>query len=644
MLTFFSRNIAPLSLLFFCLTIQAQESVVPLDIDPARYQVKAEGQNLKTTATAATTDTITLPFIDDFSSTYTSYADTSLWLEGGDTYINNRLCVDPPTRNVATFDGLKADGTPYIFTTQETNISGLADQLTSKPIDLSGLFPDDSLVLSFYWQKGGRTIHNFPDIEDSLFLEFRDSTGQWVYQYGIDGDVISGNTSIEDFTYAYLPITDSIFFHAGFQFRFNINCTLNGNYDIFHIDYIHLDTARKVTDIIADVAYSSPLSSYLAPYTSITRKQFFADPEFYVADSVYSYVTNPSGSNFINANINQEAGYLVDTISGTSIETMNTGINALMFPGDKNIAKWNPTASNLSGAIPPLSTDSPVVLKYKFDMVTQDSLLTNDSIIGYNIIDNYMAYDDGTAEASYVYPGTNNKFALKFELKEQDTLYYIQTYFPKRKKDNERRSIQWRIWKTLEGIDGLNDQLYYAKTALLIYSDELNGFSIDSMTKKTDFPNSTDNGVIIPAGTFYIGFVQFSDDELQIGLDYNTNTSTNFYANGGFGWNNSFGQSNECSIMMRPVFGKRKPFDLTPITQYDKPLSFTIFPNPGNASIKSTKDLTHLTIHDITGNTIKTIDDVKAFDKIDVSNLPSGIYLLEGVVGKQRAVRRFVKY
>jgi len=54
-------------------------------------------------------DTLILPFFDDFSSS-SAFPDTSKWFSGSGTYVNNRFCVDPPTYNVATFDGLSESG------------------------------------------------------------------------------------------------------------------------------------------------------------------------------------------------------------------------------------------------------------------------------------------------------------------------------------------------------------------------------------------------------------------------------------------------------------------------------------------------------------------------------------------------------
>ena len=631
-----------------CFLFAQSPQAVPLSFDATlykKYQEKAQ-KNHKTAATASTTDTITLPFIDDFSLTNTFSADTSKWLdEGGGAYVNNRFPVFPPTKNVVTFDALMEDGTPYDFSDNEGVTVGLADFLTSKPIDLSGIVASDSLAFSFYWQKGGREINSFPDQNDSLRVQFLDASEEWVTQRVIYGDTVVTENSLKSFYYEFFHVTDSRYFHEGFKMRFQVFCNLRGNFDIYHVDYIYLDTARKVSSVTADVAYSTPLTSYLSPYTSTTKKQFFADPAQFIADSVISYVVDPSGSNFTNANINKEPGYLKDTISNTTLEIMPTGINALLSPGDQQKAFWLPSPDSITDNIPPLDVASPIVFKYKFDMVTQDSLLANDSIIGYNIVDNYMAYDDGSAEGAYKFPKNGNQYALKFELLEQDTLYFIQAYFPKLITSIENNSIQWRVWTALEGVDGATeDNLIYAKTAILQYSDELNGFSIDSLTEKEDFPFSGEDGVVIPPGTFYVGLVQFTSDEIPIGYDVNTNAGSNFYVNSGSVWQNNFGSSNHVSLMIRPVFGTRKPFDLTPVTPVKKELKFTVYPNPSESEIKINRPLDLVNIYDLTGNLMLSFEKIDASNELDISSLPTGMYLLEGTFDKYKSVKKIIKH
>ena len=123
--------------LFFIAQIRtlAQIKTVPLG-NPASLK----------TARVAATNTAKLPFFDDFS--YGLKLNPNNWLSSGGTLVNNDYATNHPTINVVTFDGLKADGTPYNFT--NSLAEGAADTLTSQIIDLSTYQPADSLYLSFF--------------------------------------------------------------------------------------------------------------------------------------------------------------------------------------------------------------------------------------------------------------------------------------------------------------------------------------------------------------------------------------------------------------------------------------------------------------------------------------------------------------
>ena len=70
-------------------------------------------------ARVAETDnhTITLPFWDDFS-TSTSLIDTAWWTSQSQAQviIKTGIGIDPPSVGVATFDGIDAQGIPYLQT------------------------------------------------------------------------------------------------------------------------------------------------------------------------------------------------------------------------------------------------------------------------------------------------------------------------------------------------------------------------------------------------------------------------------------------------------------------------------------------------------------------------------------------------
>ena len=138
--------------------VHAQEHVVPLTQNPAYLHAKAQGHS-------APKSRAVLPFIDDFS--YEGpYPDANLW-QDKEVYVNNTMSATPPTRGVATLDGLNEYGRPYFA--QPFN-SGLADSLTCLPLDLSGYTPNDSIYLSFYYQPQG--LGFAPEASDSLFLYF----------------------------------------------------------------------------------------------------------------------------------------------------------------------------------------------------------------------------------------------------------------------------------------------------------------------------------------------------------------------------------------------------------------------------------------------------------------------------------------
>lgn len=154
---------------------------------------------------------ISLPFIDDFSN-YDEGLNTSLWYPSA-VLLNSSYSIDPPTIGVATFDGLDKFGFPYSIGL--SNSEGPADTLVSKEIDLSNI--NDGYLL-FYYQPQG--IGDKPEVADSLILEFKDVTGNWILIWKTEG---SYNY---DFKKHVININSPNFLIEGFQFRFRNLATL----------------------------------------------------------------------------------------------------------------------------------------------------------------------------------------------------------------------------------------------------------------------------------------------------------------------------------------------------------------------------------------------------------------------------------
>ena len=70
-----------------------------------------------------------------------------LWIDQ-DVFINDNYAINPWTIGVATFDGLDETGYPHDWT--GSGATGWADDLTSKPIDLSTYSVGDSIYISFF--------------------------------------------------------------------------------------------------------------------------------------------------------------------------------------------------------------------------------------------------------------------------------------------------------------------------------------------------------------------------------------------------------------------------------------------------------------------------------------------------------------
>ena len=109
------------------LTVQAQIIEIPLT-------KKHPGTERFRTQKTQAIDTLELPFWEDFS-TSSLVPDSTKWLIGENVNVNRGRGLNPPSINVATFDGTDMNGIPY----SDLNIAGEADSLVSQPINLSGI-------------------------------------------------------------------------------------------------------------------------------------------------------------------------------------------------------------------------------------------------------------------------------------------------------------------------------------------------------------------------------------------------------------------------------------------------------------------------------------------------------------------------
>ncbi len=382
-------------------SLWAQEYLVPLKNNRVLNE-KYRSERLVSKARTQHAASLNLPFIDDFSNR-SHYPNTAKWADR-DVFINSNLPIRPPSIGVATFDGLKEDGTPYSL---KKKSYGSADTLTSLSINLSALSPADSLLLSFYLEPKG--LGDAPGSKDSFLLEFKvnDSTWQRVFA------ITSSGMAPDSFRLFFVKINKTKFFKPDFQFRFRNYATLTGNVDHWHLDYVILDKDRSVRNLLLnDVAFNRPPRSLLRNYHAMPLNQFIGFEDNELADSLYA-----SAVNHFNVVKNTTFRYrAVESCSGSVLKS--DFFQTINFPPLTDTvlreANFKSEIKSLTAALPcdSLAIRTRYVL---FNSPPDPATGFNDTIFHTQRFYNYFAYDDGSAERGYLVVGQNPKLAVKLK-------------------------------------------------------------------------------------------------------------------------------------------------------------------------------------------------------------------------------------
>ncbi len=581
--------------------INAQETL----IDVGNPLLKAYSKTI-TTKDQATTDTLDLPFFDDFSASYI-YPDTTKWLDKF-AYINNDFAIDPISINVASLDALNPYGSVYPHLPSMS--SDVADFLTSAPINLD-VNVSDSAYLSFYYQAGGNG--NKPEEKDSLVLEFKSPETDWQSVWKIEG-----GERMEEFKKVLIPIIDTLYLVKGFQFRFKNYASLSSNYepswvsnaDFWNIDYVKLDTARSFNDTLAeDIAFIKNFKSPLKDYTTVPWKHFKNYTDDIIKDTLTFLYKNSYNE---TSNVKRQVE-IVDMYGSTPLYALyEDSENALALSTvsyDKKIAyDFNSDAEDsakfmIKGFISIEATD--VNYRYRW----------NDTIRYYQEFDNYYAYDDGTAEKGYGISGQGTAFsslAIGFTPLKPDTLKGVYIYFNQVLNEANRKYFFLTVWKDNNGQPG--DTLFQKIGVKPNYSDEINKFLYYSL----------DTSIYID-DKFYIGWVKTTDDMLNCGYDINNDASSNMFYNVSGTWQP---HSYQGTMMIRPVMGENiHEEQLFFKPQIANNIDFKIYPNPASdyLNISCEDYLSEIIIYDTSGRIVK---EVGASTKIFIGDLKTGTYFI----------------
>lgn len=564
---------------------------------------------------ALRTEALTLPFFDDFSLSTNGLPDPALWQNGGGAVVNNTLAVGQPSVNVVTFDGLKRSGSPYDFLNPLSQ--GSADSLTSQPIDLSAQSARDSLYLSFFWEAKG--LGELPDREDSLQVDFRLADGTWQPVWWQRGGTAASNR----FAQVLLPLRTATYFHAGFQFRFRAFGRESGAFDTWHVDYVYLNRGRRASDrFYKDLAVRSQPSSYLRRYRAMPLAQFLLKPAVETADSLKTDI----GNLFNNNNFTTLSLTVRDLISGKTIQQTTTATPENIGAGATQTKGLKLTAPTLSG--------TRAVLEAKFDLLTTDdqnpsipgvNLKRNDTISLRTVLDDYYAYDDGTAEYSGAINGRLGRVAVRFVGNRPDVLGAVRVNLAPNGRNLGGQNFTLQILGDANGRPG----------AVL----GAQSFAIRYPTQPNDFIELKLTSSVAVRDTFYVGWLQLSEnDALQVGLDKNTDFGNQLFYNLGAGW---VGNTElRGSFLLRPVMGGQASGVVTE-TEAER-AEFRVFPNPSTGQIEwNDEAFQTLDVFSLGGQLLKH-QPIAGQRGANLSELPPGLYLLRFRDQTRQATKRLL--
>ena len=638
------RKLYLLLLVFVGLGAYSQEVLTGLQINPAvraRLQTAAES-GLQ--PYMADTLPVNLPFFDDFSAN-SVFPSPLRWIDRY-AFENNDYPIYPVNLGAMTLDAINDSGRIYPNAVPGPQ-TYIADHLTSRYIRLDSLFspiaralhPSDSVYLSFYYQPQGRGLE--PETSDSLVLRFlidpahdsitpTDTTAipdRWREIWSTKG------MSLDTFYLHYntyfrqilIPITDTVFFKKNFRFQFYNYVSMasiqqpawQSNCDQWNLDNVYLNAGRSQKDtIIREMRFIQRAPSLLKNYESMPYSQYCDNPTEEIADSLYILMSNRD-------TITRKAAYkyTVTGISSAFNKTYDGGQDSIRSFYKYGYVTYIPFAHPpLPFLIPISGADSALFsVRHVLKDLTPGSPFA-DTIQRYQRFYNYFAYDDGTAEAGYGIKGADAKMACRFKLnKSPDTLRGVYIYFNRTLESTNGETVYFylTVWNDNNGTPG---DTIYSRLVSVAYSDSLNQF----VGYRLQVP-------VQVTGTFYVGTIQTTSDNLNIGYDRYNNSQSNLFFNAIGTWLSS---AYTGSVMVRPIVGKPINLGIAALNKgSEKPL---IYPNPcagesiqidmpGAVISHGNSSRLTVTVYSLVG---KEMLQARTSGTLDVSGLPDGMYIV----------------
>ena len=442
------------------------------------------------------------------------------------------------------------------------------------------------------------------------------------------------------FRQVMIPITDQQYFRNNFQFRFRNYASLDqdawtsgnivgwtSNCDQRNIDYVRLDLNRRINDLYpSDVAFVSPSISTLKEYQAMPWKQFRPSDMITSFHNDLSNLSNSVKNTSYTFNIVKNHGQTI-YVSPLNNENAEPYHTHGLHDAQHHVSPLLEMSYEYDGA-----DSAEFTVTHIFSMVgVNDECRANDTSVFEQKFYNYYAYDDGTAEAGYCLLSTMTdpqaSFAVKFTLAEPDTLQAVRMWFNHTLDDENVAPFTLMVWADDgvcgDGTPGPGTTLYEMSAQLPCFADDY----LDFVPYYLDEP-------LPVSGTFYVGFHQNHDVQLNLGFDQNNNAGGKFFYRTSAQWFPSFYQG---APMIRPVVGKS--FDHSAVPQHAA-RDIRMYPNP-------TRDVVHIRAdaegHDLDYRILNVFGQcVEAgrlhTDELSLEGFPAGIYFIQLSSGNQTIV------
>ncbi|MFD2037460.1 T9SS C-terminal target domain-containing protein [Belliella marina] len=576
----------------------------------------AEGN--KISARQADEVKITIPFWDDFSSPEIS---NSLWINKGVTH-SFTVANLPPSLGVAVFDGIGVDGRPY-----ETNpiSQGITDELTSRPFDLTELSEAEreTVFFSFFWQAGGKS--EIPDSNDRISLQFLNANGDWI-------DIWNQTGALEAeqffFTQETIQVTEE-YLHDAFQFRFQTRGRASGPFDTWLVDYVYLDKNRVAGNKnFIDRTLTGINSPAFEKYSAIPLSELQTNAENYLGTT---------GNEFNNLeNRFRAMEFTVELRDKQSQELVlkinnNTPINPVPLALERRQFTSNPI-NDLP--IPEEETEWELVTYLSsgdgplFQIVDGDSLFfpevdfrKNDTARTTIVMRDYFAYDNGSLDYSAGINQWSGMLAVRYEKTQDAYIKGVSINFSNFTQFG--RGVDIMVWNDLD------EDPVYVKETVIPNKEEAKEFSYFEIDEN-----------ILLNDVFYVGFMQFTNDFIYVGLDKSRNNGEEIFYNIAGTW-----QQNEAvsgSLMIRPHLSETPPVEDAEINLPEKIL---IYPNPVTDYLRIEGTFELLKVMDPYGRSIKIdIEDAEKGKILNFAGAMSGLYIINVLEqGEPKSYRILVK-